>query len=255
MKELKRIENIVSKSVGRAIAEHSMIQNNDKILVGVSGGKDSLTLLKILSLRRKWVPIKYSMMACHVISNSACDECHELEQLKKMFNDLDCSYTIERSEIADDKESASCFWCAWNRRKALFRLAEKTGCTKIALGHHMDDLIETTLMNLFFNGEIASMNAKQPLFNGKIVIIRPMIYLEEKKISIYAKKSKFPVSLCKCPNAGVSKRAYVKDLIKKLDRDFKYVKKNIMNAPSRIKEEYLGVRYEQKIHGESLARN
>ena len=170
-------------------------------------------------------------------------ECHELENLKKFFKELDCEYIIKKSDIADDKEDFSCFWCSWNRRKALFEVANKGGFTKIALGHHMDDLVETTLMNIFFHGEISSINAKQPLFNGKITIIRPLIYLEEKKISLYAKETRMPMHPCNCPNAKKSRRKYIKDIINNMEKDFKYIKKNIMNAPHRIKKEYLGAKY------------
>ncbi|MFH1594557.1 MAG: ATP-binding protein [Candidatus Omnitrophota bacterium] len=243
MQTLKKLENSISKSIGRAIKKNALIEDNDRVLVGVSGGKDSLTLLKILSSRRKWMPIKYDIVACHIISNHVCAECHEVDELKKLFNELECEYVFEKSDIADREDYFSCFWCAWNRRKAMFKIAERTGCTKIALGHHMDDAVETTLMNLFFRGEISSINPKQPLFDGKMTIIRPMIYLEEKRIADFAKVARLPESFCRCPNATRSRRFYIKDLLTKLESEFKYVKKNIMNAPHRIKEEYLGVRY------------
>ncbi|MBN1354614.1 MAG: hypothetical protein JW994_08120 [Candidatus Omnitrophica bacterium] len=244
MERFRKTENGISKSIGKAIAENSLIENNDKVLVGVSGGKDSLTLLKILSMRRKWVPIRYDITACHVLSNKACLRCGGIDKLKKFFEELGCDYIFEKSDIINETGDFSCFWCAWNRRKVLFNVASNMGISKVALGHNMDDLAETILMNLFFHGEISGLNPKQVLFDGKIVIIRPMIYLEEKLISRYAKEARFPVGICKCPNAEKSKRRYIKDLINDLSKKFKYVKKNIMNAPHRIKEEYLGVGYD-----------
>ena len=243
MKALKKLETYISKSVGRAIVENALIEDGDKVIVGVSGGKDSLTLLKILALRKKWVPIKHDIVACHVLTNNMCAGCKEIDTLKKYFDELDCDYIFEKSEIVNEKTDFSCFWCAWNRRKTLFNLAQRVGAGKVALGHHMDDIAETMLMNLFFHGEISSLNSKQPLFKGKIAIIRPMVYLEEKKISDYARTSGLPNFYCNCPHAEKSKRHYMKDLIRKLESEFKYVKKNIVNAPHRIKKDYLGVKH------------
>jgi len=243
MRNIKKLENSISKSMGRAIAENSLIENNDRILVGVSGGKDSLTLLKILAKRRKWVPIKYDIVACHIFSNEVGLECHDRDSLKKFFTDMGCEYVFEDSEMLGEKGNFSCFWCSWNRRKAIFTLADKYKCKKVALAHNMDDAAETMLMNLFFHGEISGLNAKQDLFGGKLAIVRPMIYLEERKIAEYAKAAGLPVSRCSCPNAKNSNRQKMKDMIGKLEKEFGYVKKNIMNAPHRIREEYLGVKY------------
>jgi len=240
-KRLTKIENKVSKSIGRIVAEKRLIEESDKVLVCVSGGKDSMTLLKVLADRQKWIPIRYDIIACHIMSNNMCIGCREIEELKAFFETIGCEYVFEKSDILDEKSDFSCFWCAWNRRKAIFKLANRIGCTKVALGHNMDDVVETTLMNLFFHGEIASLNSRQSLFNGEIVIIRPMVELEEKTIAEYARMVKFPKFSCNCPHAGETKRQYVKDLIHKLEREFKYVKKNIMKAPRRVKKEYLGV--------------
>ena len=123
MADFKKLENHISKTIGRAIADNALIQARDKILVGVSGGKDSLALLRMLMQRSKWVPVKYEVVACHILTNNRCAGCREVDVLKRYFDDLECPSLFEKSEIVDEVKDFSCFWCAWNRRKALFKLA------------------------------------------------------------------------------------------------------------------------------------
>ena len=138
------------------------------------------------------------------------------------------------------KGKVNCFWCSWNKRKALFRTAERFNCNKIAFGHHKDDIIETVLLNLFFNGEISTMNPKQDMFKGKITIIRPLCYTEKKEIKAFAKVAGIPQQICACPYGDFSRRKFVREIISKASGSFRVVKTNIFRAPSRDKEGYLG---------------
>ena len=121
----------------------------------------------------------------------------------------------------------------------MFETALRLGCTKLAFGHHMDDIIETTLLNLFFQGEFSSMNPKQELFKGKITLIRPLAYVEEKAILKFSKELDFPHHKCACPNAITSKRAKIKNIIKDLAKTCPDIRKNIFRSVKRIKKEYL----------------
>ncbi|MCM8797769.1 MAG: tRNA 2-thiocytidine(32) synthetase TtcA [Candidatus Omnitrophica bacterium] len=232
-------EFYISKRVGKAIMDYDMISDGDKILVAVSGGKDSLTLLRVLYDRRKFVPIKYNLLAVHIDMGYPC---HHPKILSEYFKRHGIEYRIEKVNIlkpGQTRKDISCFWCSWNRRRALFETAERFGCTKVALGHHKDDIIETTLMNLFFHGEISSMAPKQELFNGKIVIIRPLAYVEERLIVKFAKVADFPHHKCSCPNSVTSNRTKVSRIIEELEKVNPDIRTNIFRATKRIKKEYL----------------
>lgn len=218
--------------------DYKMLGNGDRILIAVSGGKDSMTLLKILEERRSFVPIKYELVAVHVDMGYKCIHPKILGQYleKNSFK-----YYIKKLNILKEtpREKMTCFWCSWNRRKALFEAADKLGCNKIALGHHKDDIIQTFLLNLVFQGEISTMSPRQELFNGKIVIIRPLVYVEEKDCQRFAKENNFPIPHCRCPNAGKTQRAQVAKLIKQIEKMSPNSKTNIFRSLQRIKKEYL----------------
>jgi len=238
MSNLQGTEYYISKSMGKAIMDYQMIAANDKILVAVSGGKDSLTLLHVLNDRRKFVPVKYDLVAVHVDMGYPCQH---PKILAEYFKKMNLDYRIEKIDILKGKsrKEISCFWCSWNRRKALFETAVRLGCTKVALGHHMDDIVETVLLNLFFQGEISAMCPKQELFKGKITIIRPLAYVEEDLIRKFAKDLDFPHHKCACPNSLTSQRTKVEQILKDLQKISPDIKKNIFRSVKRIKHDYL----------------
>jgi tRNA 2-thiocytidine biosynthesis protein TtcA len=231
-------EYFISKKVGKASVDYEMLSEGDKILVAVSGGKDSLTLLRLLHDRRRFVPIQYDLLAVHVDMGYPCQH---PKILAAHFKELGVDYHIEKIDILQGKsrKDISCFWCSWNRRKALFEVAARFGCTKVALGHHHDDIIETMLLNLFFHGEISAMAPRQELFDGKIVIIRPLAYVEEDMIVKFAKTAGFPHHKCACPNSITSKRTKMTEILKDLEKICPDVKKNIFRSLKRIKKDYL----------------
>ena len=231
----------MAKKAGMAINRYNMISGDDKILVGVSGGKDSLTLLKILIERKKWIPIDYEVKAVHVSTDYDKDSEKKKKLLEKFFNELGCDYIFKHIKIAEKnkRRREDCFWCAWNRRKILFETADKLGFSKVALGHHKDDVVETILMNLIYNGEISSINPVQEIFKGKIKIIRPLILLEEKEIVRYTELTRIETVKSECPRNDDSKRALIKQLIYELHKTNRDVKTNILKAPSRIKHDYI----------------
>jgi tRNA 2-thiocytidine biosynthesis protein TtcA len=231
-------EYYISKSVGKAIMDYKMLSAGDKIAVAVSGGKDSLTLLRLLIDRQKFVPIKYSVVAIHIDMGYPKSIAAKLE---KYFKRIKVEYKIIKTDVLKKtaKSKINCFWCSWNRRKELFLSADKSGCTKIALGHHMDDIAETFLLNLFFQGEISTMKPKQELFEGKVTIIRPLAYVEECLIRRFAKESKLGHDTCVCPHAVVSNRSRMGRIIQDLEKICPDIKKNIFRSLKRIKQDYL----------------
>ena len=227
--------------MGKAIHRFGLIEDGDRILVGVSGGKDSLTLLHLLNERRKRVPIRYELIPVHIDLgfNSG-----RTEILKDFFESRGLSYQIEFTDIGKRANSSEnrenpCFLCSWERRKRLFYLAQHFKCNKIALGHHQDDIIETFLLNIFYSAEISTMLPLQTLFKGKITLIRPLALIEEKKIERFAKEMSLPFGPGGCPVSGKTKRKEVKELIETLEKKNRKIRGNIFRSLSNIKMEYL----------------
>lgn len=240
MAVLQGLEFLISKRVGKAVADYQMLKDGDTILVAVSGGKDSLTLLKVLNDRKKFVPIKYNLIAAHIDFGYHSSI---TKKLVKYFKKEKISYKIVKSDILKktDPEKINCFWCSWNRRKLLFQLADKLNIKKVAFGHHKDDIVQTTLMNLFFQGEISTMCPLQKLFGGKIILIRPMAYVEESLIKKYIKEANFPQTQgCACVHSDLSNRKKVAKIIESLEKKCPEIRTNIFRATGRIKEGYLG---------------
>jgi tRNA 2-thiocytidine biosynthesis protein TtcA len=242
MRPLSKTGNYISTRIGRAIADYGLIEDKDRILVAVSGGKDSLALLELLNERKKWAPVEYELIAMHIETDHRCGGCVHTKILKKFFEDRGIEYHFEKIKVLDKHKKTSCFWCSWNRHKALFLAADRMGCTKIALGHHKDDIIETLLLNMFYHGEFAAMNPRQELFGGKIVLIRPLCYVEEDATRKFAKESAFPSQICRCPNADTSKRRLMKNIIGGIEKGCPQVRTNIFKSISRIKKDYTDIK-------------
>jgi tRNA 2-thiocytidine biosynthesis protein TtcA len=235
---LEGTEFYLSKRVGRAISDYNMISEGDKIAVAVSGGKDSIALLRILNDRKRFVPVKYELLALHIDSGYPRSYSREVV---KYFKKLKVNYHIEKIELLKGARTKdiNCFWCSWNRRKALFQAADRLGFNKVALGHHKDDIAETILMNLFFQGEISAMCPKQELFKGRIVLIRPLAYAEERMIRRFAREENLPHDDCVCPKSSLSQRAKVAKIIRDLEKTCPEIKTNIFKSVTRIKKDYL----------------
>ena len=227
--------------MGKAIHRYGLIQDGDRILVGVSGGKDSLTLLHLLHERRKRVQTHYELIPVHIDLGF---DSKRANILKDFFEAQGLPYHIEFTDIGKrangpENRENPCFLCSWERRKLIFQLSHRLKCNKIALGHHKDDIIETLLLNIFYSGEISTMLPLQTLFKGKIILIRPLALIEEKKIERFAREMDLPFGPSGCPSSGKTKRKEVKELIETLGRKNRKVKGNIFRSLSNIKLDYL----------------
>ena len=179
------LQKLLSKA-RRAAEDYDMIEEGDKIAVGLSGGKDSITLLYILATMRRFYPKKFEVVAITVDMGLEYDK-DEVEALKKLCEELNVEYVIEPTEIGKivfdvRKEQNPCSLCANMRRGALNNTAVKVGCNKIALGHHADDLIETLFLSLFYESRLSTFSPVTHLERKNVTVIRPMIYIREKEI-------------------------------------------------------------------------
>ena len=239
------LEKEIRSLVGKAIHRYGLIQDGDRILVGVSGGKDSLTLLHLLNERRKRVPIDYELVAAHIDLGFGSER---TEVLKNFFETKGLPYHIELTNIgrranSPENRENPCFLCSWERRKRLFQLAHQLKCNKVALGHHKDDIIETLLLNIFYSAEISTMLPLQSLFKGKITLIRPLALVEEKKIERFARGINLPFGPSGCPSSGKTKRKEIKELIETLERKNRKVRGNIFRSLSNINLDYSLVKW------------
>lgn len=217
-----------------------MIEDGDHILVSVSGGKDSMSLLWLLRERIKRVPIDYRLTAVHVDPGFGLSSG---ERMEEFFETHGFDYKIVKSDCGPKAHSKlnlenPCFLCSRLRRKAVFRLADELNCEKVALGHHKDDLIETFFMNIFYGASISTMVPVQPFFKGRIFVIRPLYMIDEKMLFRYASSMDWPEISLGCPTAGFSKREEIKKVLEKFYRN-KKVKGNIFHALHNVRREYL----------------
>ena len=231
----------LNRVMSRALHRYQMISDGDRILVGVSGGADSLTLMWMLSERQTRIPINYELFAVFIDPGF---EGSFAEPLKSYCEQLGFPLRVEYTDFGVLAHSAvnrenPCFLCSRLRRKRLFEIADELGCNKLALGHNKDDVIETLFINICYAGEISTMSPAQKLFQERFTLIRPLAFADEDWIRHFAKERRFPDFYNPCPTANTSKRREIKLLLKQLYRGNKKVKGNIFRAMSHVRPEYL----------------
>lgn len=232
MEHIKRILSYTR----RAVDDYEMIKAGDKIAVGISAGKDSLTLLCALAQLRRFYPVPFELHAITIDMGFA--EKMDFEPIRKLCEELDVPYTIVPTEIYRvvfevRKEASPCSLCAKMRRGALHNAAKELGCNVVALGHHFDDAVETFMLNLFFEGRLGCFSPVSYLSRADLRLIRPMIYLPEKDVRYFAGKVDLPVVKSPCPADGDTQREEMKQLLAKLDRENKGLRYRIFGAMQR----------------------
>jgi tRNA 2-thiocytidine biosynthesis protein TtcA len=236
----KKIKN----SVGRAIADFRLIEEGDRIAVAVSGGKDSYALLHLLEALRKRAPIKYELVAVNIDSGYPG---YRADIVARHLEEHGFSHHMEKTahfEIITEKRrpgSSYCSICARLKRGVLYTVAQDLGCNKLALGHHLDDFIETLLLNQFFVGSLKAMAASMLADNGKTTVIRPLVYVEEKEIREFSAQNRFPIVCCRCPVCGTAdlQRKKMKTLLKELETEIPGVKRSMLKALSNVQPRHL----------------
>lgn len=197
--KLRFISN-TRKDIGRTIYKYKLINDGDRIIVGLSGGKDSLILLEALADRKAYIPFKFELIAVHVQVDNIPYKIN-IDYLKSFCNELNVPFYLKNItvDIEKDKKKAPCFVCSWYRRKTIFSLSQELHCNKIALGHHMDDAVETLLMNLVYHGSFSSLPQKLTMFDGRMELIRPLLLQTNDQLSKYAIYRQFPEEISLCP--------------------------------------------------------
>ena len=245
---LAKLRTRLTKRFHKACADYGLIADGDHVLVGLSGGKDSLALVELLGKRAQVYVPRFKVTAVHVRVKER-DYHSDLSYLEDFCKRVRVPLIIRDTEIGDEakserreakgKEKHPCFLCSWYRRKALFDVAQELGCNKIALGHHKDDLVETLLMNLIFQGSVATIPPLLQMEKMPIKMIRPLCLIEEKERQEYAELSGYEKQVKLCPLEKVSNRAEVKRLLAQLEGLNPNVRDSIWGAMENIKPDYL----------------
>lgn len=238
------LEARIAKKTTKAIVDFQMIEDGDRVMVGLSGGKDSWALLQVLDVLRQRAPIRFSLVAVNVDSGYK-DYKHDV--IARTCEARGWEYRIEHTGIGEliddilDDGATPCSLCARLRRGVLYRIAKELGATKIALGHHADDFIETLLLNLFFAGALKAMPARLVSDDGAHVVIRPLVYVGEDEARAYAKQSDLPVIGCCCPACGDLglQRQRAKRLIMQLEEEHPGVKQSMLKALGNVMPRHL----------------
>ena len=236
------------------MATYHLIEDDDRILVGLSGGKDSLLLLELLAKRAKIEHPRFSVEALHVRMENIHYETdtsylqHFCDDLGVRLHVRTTRFEVEQTAVPQQpidtarlrRQKQPCFLCSWNRRKELFNLAQELSCNKIALGHHQDDILHTALMNLTFQGRFGSMPARLKMRKMPLTIIRPLCMIEEQDIKTYAEQQGYQKQQKLCPYETDSHRANIKRLYEEIERmnpEARYSIWNALNADNKLIEE------------------
>ena len=216
----------------RAIDDFKMINDGDKIAVGISGGKDSLALLYALKGLQRFYPNRFELEAITVDLGFGIQN---FDKIKSYCDEFNVPYTVIKTDIAEiifneRKESSPCSLCAKMRKGSLNEIAKEHGCNKVAYAHHKDDVIETMFLSLIYEGRFHCFSPVTHLDRIGLTLIRPMIYVQERDVVGFAKKYELPVAKSGCPVDGYTKRQYVKDLIKQFEKENKGCKDRFFRA-------------------------
>lgn len=235
------IEKKLMSKVNKTIQKYNLIEESDNVLVGLSGGKDSLVLLKSLAWKRKHSQTNFSITAVYIdILNIPYDA--NIEYLQSFCDENKIKFVHEKvSDEVNLKESDKnpCFLCSWDRRKHLFDMAKIGGYNKLALGHHLDDAIETLLMNMMYQANISALPPKLKMFKGKLEVIRPLIETKESLIEDYAGAQDFLPMIKTCPYEKKSSREFVRGILTQMEKKYDRAKNNIYISMTHIEKEYL----------------
>lgn len=238
--EEEKLGQMIRRRFNKGMVEYGLIEEGDRILIGLSGGKDSLALLELLAERAQQLKPRFSVLATHVVmtnipyqSNMDYLQCF-CEKAGVEFIPCETSF-----DAGTDMRKSPCFLCSWNRRKALFTVAQEHGCNKIALGHHMDDILATLLMNMAFQGTFSTMPPKMVMKKFHMTIIRPLCLVSESDLKKLALTRNYQKQIKNCPYEKDSHRADMKNILEQIDAMSPQARYNLWSCMSNIQKDLL----------------
>lgn len=243
-----KLERRIVQKVGAAVSDYGLIDEGNRILVCISGGKDSYALLDVLLLLARKAPVRYELIAVNVDqgwpgyqTDAIAAHLASRGVEHRMVRAHEIAGIVERVLRPEETGATPCSLCSRLRRGVLYGIAEELGATKIALGHHLDDLAETLLMNLFFSGSLRSMPPRLQSDDGRNVVIRPMVYVEERDLIAYGEERRYPVVRCSCPTCGLpdQERQVIKRMLSGLEADHPGLKTQMLAALKNVKAGHL----------------
>ncbi|MFP4179755.1 MAG: tRNA 2-thiocytidine biosynthesis TtcA family protein [Spirochaetaceae bacterium] len=220
------------KKAGRGINRYRMFGEGEHVLIGVSGGKDSLALSLALAVRLRWLPIDYRLTALHIDWKEYPLPPEKMEELRSFFDTLKIEFVSVPARMFSStfKDEFNCYLCSRNRRRILFEYAREHNISTIALGHHLDDIVETAMINLFFRGEFSSMRPVQEFFSGKLHIVRPLCEVKETVVEKIAREIVLPLAKPPCPYDKTNIRSRLKPVVKELSHLDRYAREHVYHA-------------------------
>lgn len=242
-KLMRRIET----HFNRGIVQYGLIEDDDRVLVGLSGGKDSLALLELLARRSHIFRPRFSVVAVHVVMRNIPYK-SDIEYLRSYAENLGVPFVVYETEFdpATDNRKSPCFLCSWNRRKAMFTVAKEQKCNKIALGHHMDDILQTLLMNMTFQGAFSTMPPKLVMRKFDMTIIRPMCLVHEADLVAMAALRGFRKQIKNCPYEKDSHRSDMKGILTELERMNPEARYSMWSSMNNIQADLLPEKTDKK---------
>lgn len=238
---MSNVEKKVRRLLGRAVQRYRLIEADDRILVALSGGVDSTSLLYLLHHRLHRIPITYKLFTAHVDLGFQGED---YSAVHAWMDSMGIPHRVIRSNFGPRAHSPEnrenpCFLCSRLRRTALFEEAKRLQCNKIAFGHNSDDLIETFLLNIFYGSQVATMLPHQPFFGGEMTVIRPLALLDSDTIRRFHQKKNLPITGNPCPSQNSGKRQEIREILQGLYRKNRKIRGNILHAMHNVNPEYL----------------
>ncbi len=237
----KRFVEKIRSKVSEAIIKYDQINPGDNILVGLSGGKDSMALLDVLVNRKRILPFDFKLTAVHIDITTIPYET-DRTYLQAFCDEREVAFIYVENDVVVEAKKANkspCFYCSWNRRKSLFAYALQNNYSKLALGHHLDDAVETLLMNMTYHGEMSSLPGKLSMFDGKLHLIRPLLLLTDAELRRYSTIIGYRPLVRNCPFENITMRNDAGEIIRQLSKINPKAKFNLFRAMENINQDYL----------------